>query len=125
MNLNRYVSGASSSQPGRIYTRRAISLLSGTYTADVNGSAVELGDCATLNLELTNTTHAGTTPTCDITVQGSNDGTNWYSLGTFTQITTTDATQRKAFPAARYVRGVVDVGGTTPSYALTLTGEAV
>jgi hypothetical protein len=69
------------------------------------------------------TAHAGTTPTLDIKFQDSPDGTTFTDIasGAFTQVTTTDGKQRLVVNnVARYCRAVVTLGGTTPSYTMTL-----
>lgn len=96
---------------------------SAAETASTTHTAAELGDKARLNLVLNVTAQAGTAPTLDITIEGSNDGTNWYTLGTFAQKTGV-ATERKAFVAARHVRSRSVVDGTTPSFTYSILGEA-
>lgn len=99
---------------------------SGVETATGNGTAVELDDMNTLRLDLATTARSGTTPTLDVTIQTSADGsTNWSSIGTFTQVTNT-GTQHKVFTGLdRYVRASWTIGGTTPSFTFAITGEAV
>ncbi|MGH9167376.1 MAG: hypothetical protein ACRD02_06040 [Acidimicrobiia bacterium] len=96
---------------------------SGAQTSSTTGASVEVGDAAVFNLLLDVTAASGTTPTLDITIQGSDDGTNWYALGTFAQKTGVSA-ERKAFPGARYVRYVSTIGGTTPSFTFSIAGTA-
>ena len=97
---------------------------SATRTATANGSAVELGDCAQARLDLKVTSASGTTPTLDVKVQTSPDGTTWTDVGTFTQVTAV-STQHKVFSGLdRFVRGVATIGGTTPLFTFSLGGEA-
>lgn len=78
----------------------------------------------TLALVLAITAATGTTPTLDVTVQTSRDGSTWYTAGTFTQATAT-GTQRKTFALDRYVRLAWTIGGTTPSFTFSASGELV
>jgi hypothetical protein len=96
-----------------------------TRTADGNGTTVEIGDKGTLRLLLSVTAADGTSPTLDITLQTSKDGSTWRTLGTFAQATGT-TTESKSFSGCdRYVRANADLGGTTPSFTYTIDGEAV
>ena len=99
---------------------------SAARTATGSGSAVALGDLGTIRLLLDVTAASGTTPTLDVTIETSYDGsTGWVSLGTFSQKTAV-STQRKSFSGCdRYVRASWVVGGTTPSFTFSITGEAV
>lgn len=98
---------------------------SAARTSSANGSAVELGDRGTLRLLLDVTAATGTTPTLDAAVETSFDGVTWRSLGAFTQKTAT-GTERKSFAGAdRFVRVTWTIGGTTPSFTFSVSGEAV
>jgi len=91
------------------------------FSADTTSPVVELGDRARVALTLAITAFAPTS--LDVTVQGSRDGANdWYTLGTFTQATGT-GTQRKVFPAERFVRANYNHEGSG-AITLTLEGEA-
>lgn len=80
-------------------------------SADGESSATELGDARCMRL-LLEATIAGTSPTVDVTVEGSRTGATgtWYSLGAFTQLTATGS-ERKVFPGERFVRVAYDLGG--------------
>lgn len=72
---------------------------------------------------LLTTTHSGSTPTLNIKFQTSPDKITWSDLGvSFAQVTTTDGqTLVKLSAFGRYIRAVITLGGTTPSYKLTLS----
>lgn len=69
----------------------------------------------------------GTTPTLDVTVQHSLDGTNWITLRAFTQLAVAGANSTVHLLAAAatdylnpilpYIRASYVVAGTTPSFA--------
>lgn len=98
-----------------------------TITADANGAAID-GGAASSNggvAHLHVTAVDGTTPTLDVTIEHSvNGSTGWNTLVTFAQVTTSPAAERVAVAAGttvrRYLRVVYDVDGTTPSYNLAV-----
>lgn len=60
---------------------------------------------------------SGTTPTLDVVVQESDDGTNWFDVYHFPRITATGMYRSpKITLKGRQVRYVQTVGGTTPSF---------
>jgi len=98
---------------------------SATRTSTGNGSSYELGDRGVLRLLLDVTAASGTSPTLDIAVQTSYDGSTWRAVASFTQATTT-GTERKSFSGCdRFVRITYTLGGTTPSFTFSVSGEAV
>ncbi len=105
-----------------------------TKTATFTGAAVEVGDASTLRASLSVTAHAGTTPTLDVKVQTSHDGsTNWTectangaATAAFAQVTTANGTTSLIVTGLdRFVRVVATIGGTTPSYTYSVSAEAV
>lgn len=99
---------------------------SAARTATANGTVVEeTGRRRTLALVLAITAASGTSPTLDVVVQTSRDGSTWYTAGAFTQATTT-GTQRKTFALDRYVRLQWTIGGSdTPTFTFSASGELV
>jgi hypothetical protein len=109
-------------------------LASGARTASGVGSAV----CGFARYEkficqLDVTAASGTTPTLDVVVQHSIDGgTNWYTLATFTQKTTTGEeikteAEVEAGTAEAYgdcFRVSYTIGGTTPSFTFSVSVAA-
>lgn len=112
-------------QNGEFADTESVSLHpSAARTATSTGSSIELGDRGTLRLLLDVTAASGTTPTLDVTVQTSHDGSTWRSLGTFTQATAISS-ERKSFSGCdRFVRVSYTIGGTTPSFTFSVSGEA-
>lgn len=122
---------------GRYIERDDLSLKTASAeTASTTQAAVEIGDKRLLNLEVVVSAVSGT-PTMLITIEGSNDGANWYTLGEIgsdgfacgsldapANITTT-GTYRGAIPAARYVRSKSTIGGGSPSLTYSVGGSAV
>jgi hypothetical protein len=97
---------------------------SAARTTTANGATFEVGDKGVARLLLDVTARTGTTPTLDVTIQTSYDGTTWRTAGTFTQATAVGA-QRSSFNIDRFVRAIWTVGGTTPNFTFSVTGEAV
>lgn len=94
-------------------------------TATGNGSSLALVDRNQLRLTLDVTAASGTTPTLDVTVQHSPDGSTWATLGTFAQRTAAGS-ERKIFSGVdRYVRANHAIGGTAPSFTFSVSGEAL
>lgn len=99
---------------------------SAARTASGNGTAIvdsDRGD--TLNLLVNVTAASGTTPTLDLAVQWSVDGTNWAPAETpdsFSQITATGAKVKSFTVKAPSYRVVWTIGGTTPSFTFTVHG---
>ena len=113
-----------STKSGRWANTQALVLAaSAARTATGNGSAVEIGDKAVARLLLDVTARTGTTPTLDVTIQTSYDGTTWRNAGTFTQATAVGQ-QRGSFMLDRYVRAAWTIGGTTPNFTFSIAGEA-
>lgn len=111
---------------GRYARTKDVTLFSSAArTETANGSAVEVGDVATVRLLLDVTAVSGT-PTLDVTVETSFDGsTSWRSLGAFAQKTAVSS-ERKSFGGCdRFVRAVATIGGGTPSLTFSVTGEGV
>ena len=96
-------------------------------TTTTTGTAVD-GTAASTNGGIGHlhvTAVSGTTPTCDVTIEHSvNGSTSWATLATFTQVTTATASQRVTVAAGtsvrRYLRAVVTIAGTGPSYTVAV-----
>lgn len=100
------------------YYKEDTVLASVARTATGNsGQLSGYGNCKTLRAQLNVTAASGTTPTLDVLIQDSLDGTNWNTVGTFTQKT---AAARQVIdvttPFADRVRVLYTIGGTTPSF---------
>ena len=98
-------------------------------SATVNGSAADIldyeGHVAAI---LQSAAGTGTTPTLDVKLQDSADGsTGWADIAgaAFTQVTnaapSAQAVKFNASAARRHIRAVATVGGTTPSFACAVS----
>jgi hypothetical protein len=67
----------------------------------------------------------GTNPTLDIKLQSSvDDGSNYYDVTSFAQATGAGVQGKLFSPIAGKSRWVVDVGGTTPVFAVSIVAQA-
>jgi hypothetical protein len=96
-------------------------------TSTVTGSAIDLrGYTADVIVQQQVGAVTGTTPTLDGKIQSSADGsTNWTDVtgATFTQVTASTSLQQTNVDtraAARFIRYVGTIGGTTPSFTMAV-----
>src|SRR4051794_22195261 len=94
----------------------------GALTADANTAKVNAGGYGTAKAFLRISAASGTAPTLDIKFQDSADGTNWVDVasGAFAQKTTTGNSSLVLSNVGPYLRAVLDVGGTSPSFTFDL-----
>jgi len=114
-------------QDGRFATTYNAPLLpSAARTASGTGDTYEMGDMSTLRLKLDVTAASGSSPTLDVTIETSPDGaSDWQTVATFAQKTAISY-ERNAFPGCdRFVRVKYTIGGSTPSFTFSVTGEAL
>jgi hypothetical protein len=87
-------------------------------TATGNGAAVKLGASDKIVAVLDVLAASGTSPTLDVKIQESADGSTWSDLITFTQKTGVGREEKSAVPdnAKPYKRVSYTIGGTNPSF---------
>lgn len=97
-------------------------LESATRTADSNSSPVDVQYVNDLVLYLDVTDgNADGDETLDITIQDSPDQGTWHDVASFTQVNASTATERLVLgEVGSYIRAVVTLAGTTPSYTFEL-----
>jgi hypothetical protein len=79
------------------------------------------GAVSALRAQLNVTAASGTTPTLDVVIEDSLDGTNWNTVGTFAQKTTTGREVVNVTGLfSDQVRVRWTVGGTTPSFTFAV-----
>lgn len=110
---------------GRYYeaesTRSGQQVASAARTATANGTAFDTSDVDEITATLTVTAASGTTPTLDVTLETTADGTNYYTVGSFAQ-KTTSATEAKVFTGLGSLsRWKWTISGTTPSFTFAIT----
>jgi hypothetical protein len=92
-----------------------------TLTSSTNSSGFNVGEGAELRVQLDVAgTVSGTSPTLDVKLQDSADGSSWADTGVaFTQVTATGSRQQREFRTKQgrsHVRLAATVGGTSPSF---------
>lgn len=110
---------------GRYANTLAVSFGAATLTATAASNVIELGDRNSMRLDLVVSAASGTSPTLDIAVQTSPDGTTWTTVASFAQQTAAATVHKLFAPLDRFVRCNNVVGGTSPSFTFQITGEAV
>lgn len=72
-------------------------------------------------VQLSVTAASGTTPTLDVVIEDTLDGTNWNTVGTFTQATAvTRQVINISAPFSDKLRVRYTVAGTTPSFTFSV-----
>lgn len=114
--------------------------LAGAEIVSTTSATVITGDGAgSVYVEVQITAASGTTPTMTVVVEGSNDFTNWFTLGTIgangyssgqlgtapSNFTTTAGPIRGAFTPMQFVRTRSVIGGTTPSFNYVINVEVI
>lgn len=110
------------------YEDAATFVASGARVASGNSAAFPTGKGLNLNVLVNVTARSGTTPTLDLSVEWSMDGTNFapgQPADTFTQITATGSAVKSFAIKAPFFRLVWAIGGTTPSFTFDATRYAV
>jgi hypothetical protein len=94
-------------------------------TVDGNGGVLNNGASSANGAEfyLVVSSAAGTTPTVDVTIQGSADNITYAQIAAFSQVTTSRSAQvvKVTGTVPRYLKAVYDLGGTTPAYTIHVT----
>jgi hypothetical protein len=100
-------------------------IASAAITATTTSATVAMTNIQTASFGVTVTAVSGTNETLDIVVQESIDNTNWYDIYHFERITAAGFWVSPAIgltgQSIRYVR---TVGGTTPSFTMSLVRES-
>lgn len=83
-----------------------------------NGTYVGENNEAIVYLEIT--AASGTTPTLDVVIQDTIDGTNWDTVSSFTQASSTGREVIRISNFSRYMRISYTIGGTTPDFTFSV-----
>lgn len=90
-------------------------------TSGNSGTLTGWGSAKTLRAQLQVTAVSGTSPTLDVVIEDTLDGTNWNEIGTFAQRT---AAGREVIdvtsPFTSQLRVRWTVGGATPSFTFSV-----
>lgn len=99
----------------------AANVSSAARTATGTGTAFDTKNIDSINATLAITASSGTTPTLDLTLETTADGTNYYTAGTFPQQTGTATVARVVGDLGVTSRWKWTIGGTTPSFTFSVT----
>lgn len=90
-------------------------------TSGTSATLAGFGDWSRMRAQLAVTAATGTAPTLDVVIEDSLDGTNWNTVGTFTQATAAavQAVDITGFFTDR-IRVRWTVAGTTPSFTFAV-----
>lgn len=81
------------------------------------------GPVGAMTMTLAVTTASGTSPTNDTIIEHSHDNSTFATLGSFTQATGVTSETKTFGPARRYIRAKSTIGGTSPTFTFTLSGD--
>lgn len=99
-----------------------VALASAARTATASSGPVAAAGQATVALLLVHCSAAsGTTPTLDVALEQSADGSSWSAVtgGAATQLTAAGNRIATGLITANYVRATATIGGTTPSFTFS------
>jgi len=95
----------------------------GALGATTNGPAIYVGDKTVLDIYLSATAVSGTSPTLDVQLQSSADGSVWINHTAFTQVTAAATELKSLANFGNFIRAVCTIGGSaTPTVTFTLKG---
>jgi hypothetical protein len=104
----------------------AATIASAARTATANGTAFATDNVDEIVGTITVTAASGTNETLDVTLETTADGTNYYTVGAFTQKTAAATAEAKVFgPVGSLSRWRWVIGGTdTPSFTFSIAATA-
>lgn len=114
--------------PNPVVQGRLVKESLGSAARTANGNLTLSGDfsqSATFVAQLNVTAASGTTPTLNVVIEDTLDGTNWYPVATFTQATGVGTqVQRVNTAFGTQLRARWTVGGTTPNFTFDVLVHA-
>ncbi len=106
---------------GAAYSAETVVNSAARTTSGDSGVLTGFGGVSTLRAQLEATVVGGVAPTLDVVIEDTLDGTNWNTIGTFSQKT---AASREVInvttPFADRLRVRWTMGGTTPSFTFSV-----
>lgn len=105
-------------------TRTDAAVASAARTATGTGTAFNTDGAEELEATLDISAASGTTPTLDVILETTVNGSDWYTAGSFAQKTGID-NDAKAFDSlGQQCRWKWTIGGTTPSFTFSIAVKA-
>jgi hypothetical protein len=113
---------------GQLYEEDEVELLApASRTSSATSDVYEVGDKGTLRLSLAITAASGTAPTLHVQIETreSYASGTWRVVDAFPVQSSTGTARRSMSGLDRFVRAVCTIGGSSPSFTFSLSGEAV
>lgn len=106
-------------------TFTAAAIASAAKGSTANGTAFDTAGLDSINATLTVTAVSGTSPTLDLSLQTTADGTNYYTVGSFTQATGATSEAKIFGPLGATSRWRWVIGGSaTPTVTFSVSATA-
>lgn len=113
---------------GRYYPepeeRADAALASAARTTTGAGTAFDTQGARQLDGALTISARSGTTPTLDVRLETTVDGTNWHTVGSFPQKNNTGSDAKPFAGLGSQCRWAWTIAGTTPSFTFAIATTA-
>lgn len=107
-----------------IHGRRAVLAPSAARTTSTSGPVLPTQSDDTARLTLNVTASGGTTPTLDVDIETSADGTSWSTVDSFAQATGTGSQRLVVSSLDRFVRANWSIGGGGgQTFTFSVAGE--
>lgn len=100
--------------------RSDLDVASAARTANVTLAAFPVDGFSALHARVNVTAVTGTSPTLDVALETTFDGTNWFTAGSFAQKTAVSSEFKSFAGLGSQARWKLTVGGTTPSLTHTI-----
>lgn len=99
-------------------------LASAARTSSVNGPAVDPEGSTVGYFTVSVTASSGTSPTLNVKIQGERADGVWFDIVSFTQAVGVSSETRAVPLPGRRIRAVATIGGTSPSFTFSVSGES-
>lgn len=107
------------------YSQDTLAASAARTAPGATGALTGYGGASTLRVQLNVTAASGTAPTLDVIIQDSVDGTNWNTIGTFTQkVAAAREVINITTPFADTIRVNWAIAGTGPSFTFDVQATA-
>lgn len=105
-------------------TRTDAAIASAARTATGVGTAFDTQGARQFDATLTISAAGGTTPTLDVRLETTVDGTNWHTVAAFPQKNATGTDAKPFVGLGEQCRWAWTIAGTTPSFTFAISAKA-
>lgn len=106
------------------YPTDIIAQESSVQTSSGSSASIDLGVRTTAELALAVTVVSGSSLTLAVTIEHSDDGVLWSTLGSFASVSATGRTALRMPGSMRYLRARWTIAGGSPSFTFSVKGRA-